>query len=364
MKRTSSFMPSIPLLICSLLFILIGIITIATASTPFAISKGFSPNYYLIHQVLFGFLPGIILGIIAFLTPLKFIKKSSLILFIISMILMFSVFIPGIGINEGGASRWINILGFSFQPSEFLKLTSILYLGAIFSNEKGKQNLTNFIVVLVLIASAFLFQKDLSTFVAIFAVCVAILLTTKTKLKGIVFTLLGGGAFIALMILLFPYRMQRMTTLFNPSEGVTGEAYQINQSLISIGSGGLNGSGLGLSAQKLGFVPEAMSDSIFTIYAEELGFLGCAFLIFLFIFFIIYSVNLAKKADPFGKFLTIGIVTWIVIQSAINIFAMSGFFPVTGIPLPFLSYGGTHLVFELIALGILLNISRTVNNNE
>jgi len=362
MKKIS-YMSSLPLLVCSLLFISIGIITIATASTPFAISKGFSPNYYLIHQLIFGFLPGIFLGLIAYFTPLKFLKGSSLILFIISIIMMFSVLIPGIGINEGGALRWINLFGFSFQPSELLKLSSILYLSAIFSTQK-KQNFKVFIGALVLIASSFFVQSDLSTFVAVFTACFAIFFVAETSLKKILITIIGGASFIALMILLFPYRMQRVITLLNPNQNVTDEAYQINQSLISIGSGGLNGSGLGLSAQKLGYIPEAMSDSIFTIYAEELGFLGCAFLILLFTFFIIFSLNLAKKAELFEKLLIIGIVTWIIIQSTINIFAMSGVFPVTGIPLPFLSYGGTHLIFELIALGILLNISRTVNNNE
>ncbi|MDD4661698.1 MAG: FtsW/RodA/SpoVE family cell cycle protein [Candidatus Pacebacteria bacterium] len=356
-------MPNIPLLISSVLFIIIGILTIATASTPFAINEGLSPNYYFVHQLICGFLPGIILGIIAFLIPLNFFKKYAFWFFVLSYLFMFTVFIPGIGINEGGASRWINLFGFSFQPSELLKITSILYLGALFSSEKIKKPFINFIVAMILIFFALYMQSDLSTLVTIFTVSIAIFFSANTKLREMAIILSGGLISFLALILLSPYRMERVMTLLNPLEDVSGDGYQINQSLISIGSGGLNGSGLGLSAQKLGFIPESMSDSIFTIYAEELGFLGCAFLIITLAVFAIYAFNVAKKANLFGRLLSIGIITWLVVQTFINIGAMTGIIPVTGIPLPFLSYGGSHLIVELIALGFLLNVSRPVNNN-
>lgn len=361
--KNNSFLPNIPLLICSLLFILIGIITIATASPPFAINEGLTPYYYLNHQLLFGFLPGIILGALAFLIPLNFFKKYSFWFFIFSCILMFSVLIPGVGICEGGACRWANFFGISLQPSEFLKITSILYLAALFSSEKIKKPLLNFFITMFFIFLAFNIQSDLSTFVVVFITAAAIFFTANTKIKEVVLVGLGGLSLFLIMILIAPYRMERIMTLFNPLNDTLGDAYHINQSLISIGSGGLNGSGLGLSAQKFGFIPESMSDSIFTIYAEELGFLGCAFLILLLIFFIIYALQIAKKSNLFGKLLAIGICTWIVSQSFVNIAAMTGLIPLTGIPIPFLSYGGTHLFVELIALGLLLNVSRSVNNN-
>lgn len=362
--RTNSFIPNIPLLICSLLFILVGIIAIATASPPFAINNGLDSFYYLNHQLLHGFLPGIILGALAFLIPLNFFKKYSFCFFAISCVLMFAVLIPGVGIYEGGASRWINLLGFSFQPAEFLKITMIIFLAALFSSEKNKKPVLSFIIIVIVTAIAFYIQKDLGTFLIVFASAFTIFFSTNVKLKDVFLSALIGSSLIIFFLAVAPYRMERVMTFLNPSKDTLGDAYQINQSLISIGSGGLSGSGLGLSAQKFGFVPESMSDSIFTIYAEELGFLGCAFLISLLIFFTIYIMQMAKKANPFGKLLTVGICTWIVLQSVINMAAMADMVPLTGIPLPFLSYGGTHLFVELIALGLLLNISRPVNNNN
>ncbi|MDD3032407.1 MAG: FtsW/RodA/SpoVE family cell cycle protein [Candidatus Pacebacteria bacterium] len=356
--------PSIPLLICSLLFILTGIITIATASPAFALNEGFSSNHYLIHQLLFGFLPGIFLGVLAFLIPLDFIKKYALGFFLISYLLMFSVFVPGIGICEGGACRWANILGFNFQPVEFLKLTTIIYLGALFSSEKIKNPVINFAIIIGLIVLALFLQSNLSTLITIFLIAVAILFSSNTKMKDVLIIGVCGIILFCGMVFTSPYRMERVMTFLDPLSDTLGDAYQINQSLISIGSGGINGSGLGLSAQKFGFVPESMSDSIFAIYAEELGFLGCAFLVLLLVSFAFYSIKTAKKTTPFGKLLAVGICTWIVSQSFINISAMSGLMPLSGTPLPFISYGGTHLVIELAALGLLLNISRSVNNEK
>ncbi|MDD2796737.1 MAG: FtsW/RodA/SpoVE family cell cycle protein, partial [Candidatus Pacebacteria bacterium] len=311
------------------------------------------------HQLLYGFLPGILLGAIAFFTPLKTLKKYSLPLFILSFALMFLVFVPGIGVFEKGAARWINLFGLNFQPSEFLKLTTIIYLSAIYSSEKKKKPLSNFFTIMGLVGIAFYAQSDLSTFAIIVAASLVIIFSANIKPKDVF--LAGFISLISLFLLLIPiaYRADRVLSVINPEQA--SDLHHKNQALISIGSGGLNGSGLGLSAQKFGFVPEAMSDSIFTIYAEELGFLGCAFLIFILMFFTFYIFSIAKKSTPFPKLMAIGIGTWIVVQSFINILAMSGLFPISGIPLPFLSYGGTHLVFELIAIGLLLNIARSIN---
>jgi len=364
MRVKNSHLPSFPLLICSLLFIITGVITIATASPAFALNEGLSSNYYLIHQLLYGFLPGIFLGMIAFFTPLDFLKKYAFLFFLVSYLLMYTVFIPGIGICEGGACRWANIFGFNFQPVEFLKLTVIIYLGALFSSEKIKNPIINFGIIIGLIVLALFLQSNLSTLITIFIIAVAILFSSNTKMKKVLIIGIIGVLLFCIMIFTSPYRMERVMTFINPLDDTSGNAYQINQSLISIGSGGINGSGLGLSAQKLGFVPESMSDSIFAIFAEELGFLGCASLIFLLILFAFYSIKMAKESSDFGKLLSVGICTWIITQSFINISAMSGLIPLSGTPLPFLSYGGTHLVIELTALGLLLNVSRSINNKK
>lgn len=361
--KNKSYMPDVGLLICSTLFILIAILTIATASPPFSINEGLDSNYFLIHQLLFGFLPGITIGILAFFIPLNFFKKYASIFFIISYVLMFAVFLPTIGVHDGGASRWVNLFGFSFQPSEILKLTTIMYLSALLSSEKVKKPFLSFLIVMFAIGLALILQSDLSTLITISIIAATIYFSANTKLKD-VFILGGAGlALFTTMILTTSYRMKRVMTLFNPTEDISGKGYHINQVLISIGSGGFNGSGLGLSAQKFGFIPESMSDSIFAIYAEELGFMGCAFLILLLIFFIFCAFSVAKKSNPFEKLLAVGIGSWIIVQSFVNIAAMTGIIPISGTPLPFLSYGGTHLIIELTALGLLLNVSKTVNNN-
>lgn len=363
-NKKLSHKPNLNLLICSGLFILTGILAIATASPPFAINAGMSSNYFLFHQLLYGFLPGIFLAIIAFFTPLEFIKKYSLWIFIFTFALMFLAFIPGIGINEGGASRWVNLFGIGFQPSEFLKIGTIIYLSAILSDEKRKNQLMMFFIIFGLVGLSLFLQSDLSTLVTIFAACFAIFVSAKTKIKDICIILGTVLSIFLILITTSTYRMKRVVAMFNPTENVSDTAYHINQALISIGSGGLSGSGLGLSAQKFGFIPEAMSDSIFTIFAEELGFIGCFFLIFIFIYFIISAFSVSKKANQFGKLLATGIGTWIVFQACINISAMTGVMPISGTPLPFLSYGGTHLIVELIALGLLLNVSRGINLKE
>lgn len=358
----SKLIPNMGLIICSAIFILLGILTIATASPPFSINEGLSPNYFLFHQLLYGFLPGFIMAFILFLFPLKGIKKMSFWIFAASYILMFLVFVPGIGITEGGASRWISIFGSSFQPSELLKLTTIIYLSALLSSEKTKKALISFLIVMGLVSLALILQSDMSTLVTIFIIAFTIYFcATKSKKRDFAIIAAIGGILFALMIFFAPYRMERIMTMFNPSENTSGAAYQINQTLISIGSGGIDGSGLGLSAQKFGFVPESMSDSIFAIYAEELGFLGCAFLVSMFFLLAFFSFSEAGKADGFGRLIAVGVGVWIPIQALINIAAMTNLIPLSGTPLPFLSYGGTHLIVEMMSLGLLLNVSRNID---
>lgn len=360
----NKFIPNVPLLVCSLLFIVTGIITIATASPAFALNEGLHSNYYLIHQLLFGFLPGIILGLAAFFIPLNFFKKYAFFFFLPCYLLMFFVFIPGFGICEGGACRWVNFFGFSFQPVEFLKLATIVYLAALFSSEKIKKPIWGFLAVIGLIGLSLYLQSNLSTLITICLAAIAIFFSSGSRMKEVLICGACLGVFFLGMIVFSPYRMERVMTYLQPANDTLGDGYQINQTLISIGSGGLNGSGLGLSAQKFGFIPESMSDSIFAIYAEELGFLGSAFLIFLLIIFAFYSIKTAKNSEPFGKLVAVGVCTWLIAQSLINISAMSGLMPLSGTPLPFLSYGGTHLIIEITALGLLLNVSRTVKNEK
>lgn len=351
--------PDMFLLVLICLFILIGILALATVSVPASLKITGTGTYYLFHQLLYGFLPGIIIGlIIYFKIPLKYIKKLALPVFVVSYILMFLVLIPGIGKSELGAARWIDIGPFSFQPSELLKLTSIVYLSALLSSLKQRNIFITFLFFIALIFISLIIQNNLSTLFIISSISFVIFLSANTKMKhNIILWILSLAGFL-MMILFAPYRMQRITTYLNPEADILGAGYQSRQSMISIGSGGLSGIGLGLSEQKYGFVSQPMSDCIFAVFAEETGFIGASLLVIMFLTFSYVCFSIAKKEpDMFLKLTVIGIGSWIPIQAFVNIGAMVNILPLSGTPLPFLSYGGTHIILELIACSILLKIS-------
>lgn len=347
------------LLITIISLLVVGFLALATASIPLSLKLTGNATHYLFHQILFGLLPGLILGFVAFKVPLNKVKKLSFIVFVFSIILMLLVFVPGLSKTELGATRWLNLGFTSMQPSEFLKLSVIFYLATILDDEKNRKKFFAFITVLALICSILIFQKDTGTLFVIFVTALAMFFCSRTPIKQTLLTVCGAIAGFITLIILSPYRMQRMFSFLNPNTDVLGSGYHINQSLITIGSGGLLGSGLGLGMQKFGFVPQSISDSIFTILAEEIGFIGVSLLIILFLVFFFRVMVVAKRSsNQYLKLMAIGIGCWIIVQTFVNIGAMTGVFPLTGIPLPFISYGGTHLIAELIACGLLLNISR------
>lgn len=347
------------LLVTIISLLVVGFLALATASIPLSLKLTGNATHYLFHQILFGLLPGLILGFVAFKVPLNKVKKLSFIVFVFSIILMLLVFVPGLSKTEFGATRWLNLGFTSFQPSEFLKLSVIFYLATILDDEKNRKKFFAFITVLALICSILIFQKDTGTLFVIFVTALAMFFCSRTPIKQTLLTVCGAVAGFITLIILSPYRMQRMFSFLNPNTDVLGSGYHINQSLITIGSGGLLGSGLGLGMQKFGFVPQSISDSIFTILAEEIGFIGVSLLIILFLVFFFRVMVVAKRSsNQYLKLMAIGIGCWIIVQTFVNIGAMTGVFPLTGIPLPFISYGGTHLIAELIACGLLLNISR------
>ncbi len=350
--------------------ILTGIGILASVSAIISQERTGEPTYYLFHQLIWGFLIGVILGFIVYRVGLDFFKRKSLIFVLVILAFMALVFIPQLSIKAGGAPRWVNLGFVTFQPSEFLKLAFIIYLAAWLekrTESKRKKNwkftLMPFLVILGLLTFLLIMQSDLSTLGVIFIVALLMYFSSGTPLwHSILIFLLGAGAsFIA--VKLVPYRMRRVLVFLNPNLDPMGMGYQIKQALIAVGSGGIFGVGLGMSLQKMGYLPQAMSDSIFAIFAEEAGLIGSAFLIFLFLIFLWRGLKIAKKCeDKFPKLAVLGIVSWICIQAFINIGAMIGVFPLTGIPLPFVSYGGSHIVAELIGIGIILNVSR--NNKK
>jgi len=369
LKRITQFDPVLAFLV--LLLVLIGILVLSSVSAVFSQEQTGTPTYYLFHQMTYGLIPGLLLGTAAFVISLSWWKKWAFTLLLANVVLMALVFVPKLGLASGGAARWINIGVASFQPSEFLKLTFILYLSAWLASrvkktsvQKQERNrnvtLLPFLVIMAGIVFLLALQSDLSTLGVVVAVAALMYFSSPTPLfHSMVLFLLIVGTGIAL-IRIAPYRMKRILVFLNLNADPQGIGYQIKQALIAVGSGGIFGLGLGMSNQKFGFVPQTMSDSIFAIFAEETGFVGSIILIFLFLFFLWRGVSIARRnRDTFSQLCAIGISSWIVLQALVNIGAMIGLVPLTGIPLPFVSYGGSHLAAELMGVGILLNISKS-----
>ncbi|MBI2041915.1 MAG: putative lipid II flippase FtsW [Candidatus Nealsonbacteria bacterium] len=347
------------------ILILLGIVILASVSAPISQDKFGSPNFYLLRYLLFGMLPGIFLGFMAYKFSLAIWKKLSAMLLMANLFLMALVFLPGVGIQHGGAARWINLGFTSLQPSEFLKLTFILYLANWLPSlkEKHRKNfsktLAGFLTIAGLVTLFLALQKDVSTLGIIITSGILIYFMSGTPVKHTLGIIAGGLSMLAFLIKIEPYRLERIRVFLNPAINPMETGYQIKQALIAIGSGGILGKGLGMSLQKLGFLPEPMSDSIFAIFSEEAGFIGGLVVIALFLIFAWRGFKVVKVArDNFYKLASLGITFWITIQAFINIGATIGILPLTGIPLPFISYGGSAAVAELIGIGILLNISK------
>jgi len=366
-KNRKDKKPDIILIVVSLILLILGILILASVSAPLAQRRIGNPYYFLKHQILFAVLPGLFFCFIAYKIEIKMLKKAAPFLFLVNLVLMLAVFLPKIGISTGGATRWLKIGPFSFQPSEFLKLSSIIYFSSLISSkrkksfEQNKEQLIVFLSLLGAISLILILQPDISTLGIISLTLFLIYFLSGTPLLYNLIIGFSGIIILLGLIKLAPYRMARLLVFLNPKTDPMGIGYQIKQALIAVGSGGVKGSGLGLGFQKLGYLPGAISDSIFALFAEEVGLIGALILISLFLLFMWrgYKISLRwKESTDFPRLVSLGIVLWIVIQAFINIGAMIRILPLTGVPLPFISYGGSALVTELIGLGILLNISK------
>ncbi|MBI4118409.1 MAG: cell division protein FtsW [Parcubacteria group bacterium] len=294
----------------------------------------------------------------------RFIKRYALPFFILSLITTALVFVPEIGFSHGGASRWLSLGPFSFQPSEILKLGFILYFATWLAAMRERVysftfSILPFLVLISLVGVLLLLQPDTGTFGLIFGSGIALLVASGARWRDIF--ALGGVALGGLLALAYfkPYVKERLITFFNPAHDPLGIGYQIQQSLIAIGSGGVLGRGFGESVQKFGFLPEPIADSIFAVFAEEFGFIGGVVLVALFMLFVFRGLSIAKHApDYFSRLTVVGIVILIGWQAFANIGAMLAILPLSGLPLPFVSHGGSALIVVLAGVGIVLNISR------
>lgn len=345
-----------------------GLVMISSAGVAYSKTRFDSP-YFFFKKQFFGVGVGLILLFIFQKINYQFWKKISIPFFAVSLLCLVLVFVEGLGSKIYGASRWLQLGPFSFQPSEMLKLSLIIYLAAWLEGRGERirdffEGFVPFITIVLIISFLLLKQPDMGTLGVLILVAISIYFVSGSKLSHI-FLMMGGG-FMALfaMIKLESYRMDRLMVFLHPETDPKGIGYQINQALLAIGSGGIFGVGLGKSLQKFNYLPEPVGDSIFAIIGEELGLIGALFLLTLFLVFILRGLKIAKNApDVFSKFLAVGIVSWIFFQAFINISAISGLIPLTGVPLPFISYGGTSIAFLLTGVGILLNISKHSHAN-
>jgi len=358
---------SVDMIIVVSIFLLlaVGVVMVYSASAAFALHKYNDPFYFAKRQLLFASLGVFLMFWVSKLDPKKFYDwaKPGLIL---CFILLLVVLIPGVGILRNGARSWLGIGAFSIQPSEFMKLAMIAFLSRMFSHPDYpiQRFAAGFLPGLLLLGLAFgliMLQPDLGTGTVLMGTGLAILYAAGARYKHLFgFFLVAVAGFVGL-VLAAPYRIQRIVAFLNPWQDPLGAGYHLIQSLYAIGPGGLLGLGLGMSKQKHLYLPEPHTDFIFSILAEELGFLGAATVLLLFAVLVWRGIRVSVAApDLFMRLVAAGITGMIMIQAVINIGVVSGAFPVTGITLPFLSYGGSSLTLTLAAVGILLNLSRFV----
>lgn len=347
-----------------------GFFIFTSASFGLYARNGVSFQDLFFSQVVLGFIFGILVLVGAIKTPLKLIQKYALHFYIVAIVLNILVFVPHIGFGlVNGAHRWIDLRITSFQPSEMLKLATIIYYAALLPTLKENIMLAKYSlgsVALVLFFPAMLIliaQKDTGTFAVICFAVTAMVVAAGAQLRHFLIIIGVGVLMIGVLALVRPHVQERILTFFDTSRDPQGSGYQIQKSLIAIGSGGATGRGFGQSLQKFSSLPEPTTDSIFAVAAEEFGFVGGLLLVFLFLSFGVRGLQIAQKTpDLFSGLLAIGIVILIVSQSFTNISAMLGLIPLTGVPLVFVSHGGSALLFAFLETGVLLNISTQKTN--
>ncbi|MBD8003937.1 stage V sporulation protein E [Bacillus norwichensis] len=355
--------PDFILILVTLTLLAIGLIMVYSASAVWADYKFNDSFFFAKRQLLFaglGFAAMFLMMNIDYWSWRKWAKP----LLIVCFILLLVVLIPGIGMERNGSRSWIGVGAFSIQPSEFIKLALIAFLAKFLSEKQRyittvKKGLGPSLALVFLAFGLIMMQPDLGTGTVMVGTCIVMLFIAGARiLHFAVLGLIGLAGFVGL-ILSAPYRMARITSFLDPWKDPLNSGFQIIQSLYAIGPGGLFGLGLGESRQKFFYLPEPQTDFIFAILSEELGFIGGSLVILLFALLLWRGIKIALGApDLYGSFLAVGIISMIAIQVMINIGVVTGLMPVTGITLPFLSYGGSSLTIMLMAVGVLLNISR------
>lgn len=345
------------ILILVILLCLFGLLIIYDASSVSAFTDFGDKMYYFKEQFKW-FIIGLVGLSISSNFDYRRWYKLAVPSLIINLLLLSLVFIPNIGISAYGAKRWINMGIFVIQPAELAKLTLIIYLSAWLSN-KERGRLLAFLTLLGLVLGFVILEPDLGTAFIIGIIALIIYFLSGAPLLNFLLLIPLTLTIGIITAITSSYRFKRILTFIKPGQDPLGASYHIRQVLIALGSGGLFGLGLGKSRQKYAYLPEATTDSIFAIIGEELGFIGTSIFILIFLFFLYRCFTISKEApDKFGYLLGMGITFWLATQAFVNLSTMVVLIPLTGVPLPFISYGGSGLVVALFAIGIILNISK------
>lgn len=354
----------IAIFVTVLILIGIGVVMIYSASSiPMWQQTGQSSA--LLKKQLFYLAVGFIAMFFAMVIDYQKLRKFSKLLLVIAVVPLVLVLVPGISREVGGAKRWLHIFGLNYQPSEFVKIALIIYL-ADFINRKQRllkdfwQGFVPPMMTLGFVTLLVLLQPDLGTAISLVVLVFTMLYVSGVRPSHLLLSMVAALPFLYLLVFRVAYRRARILAFLNPWLDPRGSGFQIIQSQIALGSGGLFGVGLGQGKQKLFYLPAAHTDFIFSIIGEELGLIGASFVIALFIFLIWKMARIAYSVqDSFGKLICIGVLTLIAFSAMVNIGVSIGSLPTKGLPLPFISYGGSSLIFHMVAVGLLLNVSKT-----
>lgn len=351
------------LFVLTLILVVTGLFVFLSASFS-AFNDAAKFKGILFNQLVLGLGGGIILFLAMLRLPVEFVRKHSMWFYLFGILLLVLVFVPHIGFSHGGAKRWLSLGPLSFQPVEFAKYATVVYVAAWLSvlKHRVKEFTVGFIpfmVILGIVGVLLLLQPDTDSFLIIAAACTVLYFISGARWRDLgVMILLGIVAFGGL-IAMRPYLLSRIKVFLNPAQDALGSSYQVQQQLIAVGSGKLTGRGFGQSIQKFKYLPEPLGDSIYSVLGEEFGFIGSVTIIIIYVLFFFRGMWVAMRIkDQFGRLVVIGIITLIVFQSFLNIASAIAVFPLGGLALIFISHGGTALALSLAAMGLVLNVSK------
>ena len=352
------------LIIVVLALVAIGIVMTYSASGIYADQVMGDPLYFLMRQMAYFCIGAVFLLFFSLVNP-QFYQRNSRLIMLFAIFLLLAVYVPAIAKATRGTRRWLHLFGFNFQPAEFSKLALCIYFSDyVTRKEKAivRGSFSVFIpplIVLLIISMLILMQPDLGSVVILFIISGILFFLSGIRQRYIWLFLFVCATISYFAIIKVPYRVERIMAYLNPWSDPQGSGFQIIQSFLALALGGIQGVGLGQSTQKLFYLPQSYTDFIFSIIGEELGFLGAAFVVTLFLLFLIFGIRIARRQyEPFKKFLSLSLVLLIIVQVIINILVATGLLPTKGLPLPFISYGGSSLVMNMVAVGIIVGVDR------